>query len=105
MQHTISSKVTRKGAKNRNKSRMLDAVAVYLEEKGPSTVWNIAEGARFKNGRLLRNNNSFKSTVSLALILSRSPRFLKHKKLTKENIYLWENACDVTTEELNTGGI
>jgi len=105
MQHTISSKVKNKGTKNRRRSHMLDAVAVYLTENGPSTVYSISDSARFKNGRLIKNGNSFKSTVSLALILSRSPRFHKHKKLTKENIYLWENACDVTTEELNTGGI
>ncbi len=99
MRHTISSKVKNKGTKNRNRSRMLDAVARYIEENGPSTVYSISDGARFKNGRLIKNNNSFKSTVSLALILSRDPRFVKVEKLTRENTYLWGNACEVITED------
>ena len=99
MQHTIKSKVSRKGSKNRNKSRMLDAVATFLAEKGPSTVWSIAENTRFKNGKLIRNNNSFKSTISLAGILNRDPRFVKVVKITRENVYLWDNACEVITED------
>ncbi len=77
MRHTISSKVKNKGTKNRRRSHMLDAVTVYLAENG----------------------NSFKSTVSLALILSRDPRFVKVEKLTRENTYLWGNACEVITED------
>ena len=99
MKHTIHSKVSRRGSKNRNRSRMLDAVAVYLAEKGPSTIYSISDNARYKNGRLIRNNNSFKSTVSLALILSRDRRFVKTEKLTRENVYLWDNACEVITED------
>lgn len=99
MRHTISSKVKKKGTKNRNRSRMLDAVAVYLQEKGASTVYSIADSARFKNGRLIKNNNSFKSTVSLALILSRDPRFVKTEKLSGTNTYLWDYVCEVKSQD------
>ena len=99
MRHTISSKVKNKGTKNRRRSHMLDAVTLYLAENGPSTVYTISDNARFKNGRLIKNGNSFKSTVSLALILSRDPRFVKVEKLTRENTYLWGNACEVITED------
>ena len=99
MRHTISSKVKNKGTKNRNRSRMLDAVAVYLQENGASTVYSIADGARFKNGRLIKNNNSFKSTVSLALILSRDPRFVKTEKIPRTNTYLWDYVCEVKSQD------
>tara|TARA_R100001463_G_scaffold3941_3_gene15427 strand:+ start:1359 stop:1655 length:297 start_codon:yes stop_codon:yes gene_type:complete len=98
MRHTIHSKERKKGKKNRNKSRMLDAVAIYLQENGASTVYSISDNARFKNGNLVRNNNSFKGIVSLALILSRDPRFIKAKKLTRENIWLWDYVCEGISE-------
>tara|TARA_R100001463_G_scaffold35356_1_gene77035 strand:+ start:957 stop:1298 length:342 start_codon:yes stop_codon:yes gene_type:complete len=89
--HTISSSTRNKGARNRmgSRSKVLRAVANYLKHNPPSTVHQIVERARFKNGKLIRNSNAFKSPTSLGLLMYRHRDFFSNSKDTRQNACLW----------------
>ena len=90
--HTISSSTRNKGARSRmgSKSKILRAVANYLANNKPSTVHQIVDSARFKNGKLIKNSNSFRSPTSLGMLLYRHRDFCSNDKNTRFNVCLWE---------------
>ena len=90
--HTISSSTRNKGAKQRmgSKSKILRAVATHLAESGPLTVHQIVEKAVFKNGKSIKNSNSFRSTTSLGMLMYRHSDFFTYGKDTRANICIWD---------------
>ena len=90
--HTISSSVRNKGARQRmgSKSKILRAVANHLAERGPLTVHQIVERAVFKNGKSIKNSNSFRSTTSLGMLMYRHGDFFTDNKDTKANVCIWD---------------